>query len=314
MSAFWIIARRVQWKWNSLFTDDGKCYFQLMSFSKALHLPPPGRPRWTASNMSHLDLLYLGWGQRFFGQHPIPISRHEGWIYAIVQKGNPILCGEQNDLTLKTGEIVIIDPECATGWSDQKRGCASLLVWMWKSSPRITHTIPPQKGLLRWKLNQEFLRSLTSIHSASRNEVENLDVWTNQSLEHLRLQLDVFLARSIKIKQPPPSTMRFDLAIRWMQQHLSARNPVASICDYLQVSSSTLNRLFLLYSKETPAGYHQRLRMQSALELIRANLSIKEIAYRLGFQHPNDFSRAFRAYTGKSPLSMRMRIRKSIDA
>jgi len=30
----------------------------------------------------------------------------------------------------------------------------------------------------------------------------------------------------------------------------------------------------------------------------------KEIAYALGYQHPNDFSRAFRRIVGKSPIGI----------
>ncbi len=42
---------------------------------------------------------------------------------------------------------------------------------------------------------------------------------------------------------------------------------------------------------------------QELLETDR--FSVKEIAYALGYKHPNDFSRAFKHFVGKSPKSCR---------
>jgi AraC-like DNA-binding protein len=35
-----------------------------------------------------------------------------------------------------------------------------------------------------------------------------------------------------------------------------------------------------------------------------ARFSVKEIAYALGYKHPNDFSRAFKQFVGRSPKSV----------
>jgi two-component system response regulator YesN len=51
--------------------------------------------------------------------------------------------------------------------------------------------------------------------------------------------------------------------------------------------------------------YHQRLKMARAQELLETDrFSVKEIAYALGYKHPNDFSRAFKQFVGKSPKSI----------
>jgi AraC-like DNA-binding protein len=39
--------------------------------------------------------------------------------------------------------------------------------------------------------------------------------------------------------------------------------------------------------------------------LINSNLSIKEIAYDLGFEYPHYFSRIFKSKTGQTPVAYR---------
>jgi hypothetical protein len=57
----------------------------------------------------------------------------------------------------------------------------------------------------------------------------------------------------------------------------------------------------------SPQGMLIRLRMDRAKELLRtSNLSIKEIAYELGYSRQHDLTRAFHKYTGTSPTEWKM--------
>src|SRR5258708_1566121 len=69
---------------------------------------------------------------------------------------------------------------------------------------------------------------------------------------------------------------------------------------------STRARMYQAHDGESPATYHQRMKMARAQELLESNrFSVKEIAYALGYKRPNDFSRAFKHFVGKSPKSCR---------
>jgi transcriptional regulator GlxA family with amidase domain len=134
-------------------------------------------------------------------------------------------------------------------------------------------------------------------------EVEKPDELTKLALEQLHLAIDVTVARLVQRKtQPPEPSGRVELAIRWMAQNLAEPHPVSALCEYLQVSPATLARMFQTHHGESPAMYHQRLRMTRATELLETGrFSVKEIAYALGYKHPNDFSRGFKQFVGKSP-------------
>jgi transcriptional regulator GlxA family with amidase domain len=88
---------------------------------------------------------------------------------------------------------------------------------------------------------------------------------------------------------------RLHLAMEWLQKQIGATNPVQALCDYLQVSASTLNRLFYAHLGCSPQAHIHAARMEYALELAR-NHPIKEIAFLLGYKHSNDLSRALSRY------------------
>jgi transcriptional regulator GlxA family with amidase domain len=115
--------------------------------------------------------------------------------------------------------------------------------------------------------------------------------------------MDVAIARSHELPPKPPAhALRLELALRWMAQNLAVPNPVAGLCDYLQVSQITVHRLFRDHLGEPPATHHLRLRMDRARQLLMdGNSSVKEVAHVLGYRHANDLSRAYKRWFGCSP-------------
>ncbi len=272
--------------------------------SRALYLPPEGRPRWVGPNSSKLNLLYLGWGRRQFGKNPIPVSLHHGWVYTLVRQGNPIL--QLMDRTLRTGprQMLVLGPDCPSGWTAGTTDSVSdLLTWVWHGPSRCEGLAPAANEFQTFTVDGTLFKTLQQIHALCRREVERPDVFSGMALDELRLRMDIALARSLKPHAAlPESALRFELAVRWLAQNPAERNPVAALCDYLQVSPVTINRLFQTHLHESVSAYHAKLKMKRASQLLKSGqMSIKETAYHLGYRHSNDFSRAFRRHTGRKP-------------
>ncbi len=265
--------------------------------------PPPDRLYWMRPPGSKLKLFYLTWGRRFYGRQPSPFVRAKYWCCVAVRAGTPTLVLTGEEVPLAPRDVVVIHPDCVYCLRDQGNRSCEVLGWQWGSPPACSGCAPPARGLLHWRASAEDLSHLEQIHSACRKEVFRDDEYTALSLDHLRIALDVTLARSRTPKSGQSREQeQFDVATRWMQQHLHAVEPVQHICDYLQISASTLRRLFLRRGKESPASYFHRLKMERARELLRRT-SVKEVAYRLGYHYPNDFSAAYKDYFGVNPTS-----------
>jgi AraC family transcriptional regulator of arabinose operon len=92
----------------------------------------------------------------------------------------------------------------------------------------------------------------------------------------------------------------------WMAAHLDSKEPVARLCDYLNISQSSLYRRFRKEAGISPLERFQQLRMTEAKRLLAGGGStVKEIAFDLGYAHFNDLSRAYRKHFGKSPTGDR---------
>ena len=81
---------------------------------------------------------------------------------------------------------------------------------------------------------------------------------------------------------------------------------VQFIADELHVSSNYLSRLLkLLTGQSTKQFIHDKLIALAKEKLSTTDLSVNEIAYDLGFDYPQSFSKLFKSKTNLSPLEFR---------
>ncbi|HTN21703.1 MAG TPA: helix-turn-helix transcriptional regulator [Pelobium sp.] len=78
------------------------------------------------------------------------------------------------------------------------------------------------------------------------------------------------------------------------------------IADTLNISQSYLSGLLkLLTGQSTQQHIHEKLIQKAKEKLSTTNLSVSEIAYELGFEHSQSFSKLFKTKTKYSPLAFR---------
>jgi AraC-like DNA-binding protein len=81
---------------------------------------------------------------------------------------------------------------------------------------------------------------------------------------------------------------------------------VQFIADSLHISANYLSRLLqVLTGQSTKQFIHDRLIDLAKEKLSTTDLSVTEIAYSLGFEHPQSFNKLFKSKTNLSPLEFR---------
>ena len=274
-----------------------------------LYLPARDRSFWTAGD-APLPLLYLAWGTRDFHCQPIPASRHEGWVCVLIEEGAPTMVVRRQAVRMPAGTQALVGPDCPFGWKGAASGSSKFLMWMWRDVTGTTGRADLKASIVSRPLarfeRQPFLR----LHDLCRREVLRAAGPDAMYLEGCRILFDTTIQREL-LDRPEEGGGGSDtvaLARSWMRAHLDSHEPIARLCDYLNVSQSTLYRVFAAAEGRSPLAWFHEARMARAHELLASRaLSVKEVAHVLGYEHGNDLSRAFRRRFGETPTARRAR-------
>ncbi|RZL14152.1 MAG: AraC family transcriptional regulator, partial [Pedobacter sp.] len=101
-------------------------------------------------------------------------------------------------------------------------------------------------------------------------------------------------------------------AIEFMNLNLHQSLPLTSIVQQVNVSVSHFSALFKTKTGISPLDYYNQLKMQKACEYLEfTDMLVKEIAFKLGIEDAQYFSRLFSRKIGMSPNSYRKAVYRS---
>jgi AraC-like DNA-binding protein len=95
--------------------------------------------------------------------------------------------------------------------------------------------------------------------------------------------------------------IRIKTACTYIEEHLGENISVEKLAQIANYSTSHFFRLFTKIMGCTVKEYTDKLKICEAERLIKTgNHSITEIAYKLGFSHPNNLGRTYKRITGRN--------------
>jgi len=99
-----------------------------------------------------------------------------------------------------------------------------------------------------------------------------------------------------------PGVMHIRRACDFIQNHYAEDISVADIATHVNLSRSQLFRLFKEHVSLSPSQYLTEFRIRESCNLLsKQPLSIKEVAFAVGFEDPHYFYSVFKHVTGKTP-------------
>lgn len=102
-----------------------------------------------------------------------------------------------------------------------------------------------------------------------------------------------------------PKYARLATVVRRLRQRFDGPLQLRELARSIGVSVSQLERDFRQVFGLTPQQFHQKLRMEHAMRLMKSSRSIAEIAHACGFVDHAAFSRRFKASVGLTPSQYR---------
>lgn len=145
-------------------------------------------------------------------------------------------------------------------------------------SQSLSHGRPLEKHILVMNLLSEQLAMLPK-HS-------QLDSHSNRTVDEAKL---------LKAK---------DFMLQNIEQPLS----IAYIACYAGLSESKLQTGFKTYFNQSPYRFLLEARMLKAWELLQSGYQVAQTAYAVGYEHPSNFSAAFKQFFGQTPKSIASRL------
>ncbi len=143
------------------------------------------------------------------------------------------------------------------------------------------------------------------------SEIQKVDILQRDMLQSLLKRMLILSVRILrksnnfnKLENSQSDIIReFNYLV---ESHFAEHHDVAFYASRLNKSPKTLSNLFSIVSERAPLNIiHDRIMMHAKKQINYSNLSIKEIAYELGYDNIQTFSRFFKSKEGISPVHYR---------
>ncbi|OUR94784.1 AraC family transcriptional regulator [Flavobacteriales bacterium 34_180_T64] len=176
---------------------------------------------------------------------------------------------------------------------DTEVGCKGLLFFGASQLPVITIS---EKDLLQF----ETLWTMFSIEMQSKDSLQ-IDMLQMMLKRYLILCTRLFKAQD----QYPEEKIEIDIIRDFnflVEQHFKTKHSVAEYAELLNKSPKTLSNIFSKIGSKTPLQYiHERKMLEARRRLRYSDMQIQEIAYEIGYDDIQAFSRFFKKQEGVSP-------------
>ena len=255
---------------------------------------------------------------------------HNFWEIVIINGGHGMHCLEGFSFPVSSGDVfllqghqkhyfhdlhdmelvnVLYDPELLVLPENELRKlpgyCA---MFMLEPQHRRYHHFSSRLHLKRLDLGPA-IQIVEKIETAN---TEKYAGWEVTSLTALQ-ELIIYLSKCYVLAESPDATSLLRIADVIALLEKEYMNPwnLDDLVKIANMSKGNLIRIFKNATNQTPIEYLVDIRMQRAIELLsKTDLTVTEIAYKVGFGDSNYFSRHFRDKINSSPKEYRMKNRK----
>ena len=176
---------------------------------------------------------------------------------------------------------------------DTEVGCKGLLFFGASQLPVITI---PDDDLLQF----ETLWTMFSIEMQSKDNLQ-IDMLQMMLKRYLILCTRLFKTQD----QFPSEKVETDIIRNFnflVEQHFKTKHSVTEYAELLNKSPKTLSNIFSKIGSKTPLQYiHERKMLEARRRLRYTDMQIQEIAYEIGYEDIQAFSRFFKKQEGVSP-------------
>ena len=283
--------------------------------------------RYDQKNESWLnDLELFGFKCVVNGQGGVPKfqkHRHSGWELHLVMEGaSQVYEIEGEQITLSAGEIMLITPETEHALIQYRddlyfvKFCSIFHLSVSSAEyPGDILAITRRRPYTKWKYPKELRATIDFV-------LENVDsqnvafigvlkycvaIFMHLMLDSLRDELEMEPILESRQKVNLGTDAEFcESVVAYMKEHPDVVLSIKDIAAHFAISQRHLNRRFHAYYGKSCNNIGKQIRHSYARDLLcNTNMSVEEIAIRLGYTNAGNFIRFFKSVEGISPATFR---------
>lgn len=250
-------------------------------------------------------------GYNFFGE------MHDFWEVVYVIDGQVTISADENIHSFKSGDIIFHKPLELHKFNVSDEGGATLLIFSFTMSGPLCKNMERQAFHLG-KYNRAIVKSLIEFLEYKVNDCPQieqkdsfLDVLPYFKGDDIFLQTvanyitRIILSLSSGAERLPKTktheTEQFKTALEIMNKRISETLSVDELACELNMSVSSLKRLFDKYAGMSVHKYFLILKIKTATVFLKSGMSVSEVSDTLGFSSQGYFSATYKRETGNNP-------------
>ena len=212
-----------------------------------------------------------------------------------------------DDIVLGEGSVILVfpglrhsySPDAETGWTERWVGFKGA----WADNLRKSGLISPAVPVFNAGLDEKLLELFEELFEEVREQRPRYQMRSAAVIMRI-------LSQVLGSAEKSEGEGGEDLLVRRskfiMAEHIYGNVSMEAIGEKLGVTQIRFHEVFKAYTGMTPYQYFIQLKINKAKELLASDrYTVKEAAFRLGFEDPFYFSRLFKKKTGVAPSQWR---------
>lgn len=253
-------------------------------------------------------LIYLGTGERRYGENPLEFQRRRAWEFQAVLKGKIGLSLPEGAQPMRARCLWIFPPGHTHGWVGEKGRASEVAVFHFPSAPELLTRLLNPKGFLEIALNRRGIQQIRELAGKAGTYWNRPAPGMMICYEHALMALSLIACEASRPEEIGHSYQqsRVNAAILWYAKRMEENPAFPEMALAVGVSTAHLRRLFHQVLHASPNQIMDQMRFHRAIQLMSdPSIKLETIGYRCGFGSSAAFSRAFKSQFGSSPQSWR---------
>ncbi len=250
-------------------------------------------------------------GKNFLGE------MHDFWEVVYVIDGDVVISADENVHNFKSGDMIFHKPLELHKFNVVGETGATMLIFSFGMTGQLSHNMERQAFHLD-KYNRSIIKEFLGYiefkvrHCASIESEESFgdilpyfaedDIFLQTVANYIkRIVLSLSGGSNTLPKTKTHETELFKKALEIMNARVAEQLSVSELAEQLNISISSLKRLFDKYAGISVHKYFLTLKIKTATLMLKGGMSVNEVSDALGFSSQGYFSATYKRETGNNP-------------